>query len=207
MADNVQLPATGTGTADPTVATDDISGVHYQKVKLFDGTADSTTILGTTAHDAADAGNAIKIGAKAVDQLDGVTLVATGDKTDLYADLDGVQVVKPHTTNADILNERVSNTNGTSTDLTTFGATASARNHITSIIIYNDSTTNGFVDIRDGAAGAVLMTLPAPGKGGSIWNAAICPLRQPTANTALAFDVSAALSTVYLTFIGFKSKA
>ena len=36
MADNV-LPST-----DPNVATDDVSGVHYQKMKLVDGTAEGT---------------------------------------------------------------------------------------------------------------------------------------------------------------------
>ena len=38
MADNVGYTA-GSGT---TIATDDIAGVHFQKFKLFDGTADST---------------------------------------------------------------------------------------------------------------------------------------------------------------------
>lgn len=42
MADDVLLPATGTGTADVTVATDqDIAGAHYQYIKLADPTADS----------------------------------------------------------------------------------------------------------------------------------------------------------------------
>lgn len=38
MADNVTLPGTG-----EVVATDDISGVQYQRIKLVDGAADSTT--------------------------------------------------------------------------------------------------------------------------------------------------------------------
>lgn len=38
MADNVTLPGTGSP-----VATDDIGGAHFQKIKLFDATADSTT--------------------------------------------------------------------------------------------------------------------------------------------------------------------
>lgn len=45
MADNVLLPATGTGTASVTQATDDVTGVHYPKVKLVDGTADSTAVI------------------------------------------------------------------------------------------------------------------------------------------------------------------
>lgn len=40
MADNVTLPG-----VDSVVATDDITGVQYQKVKLVDGTADSTTVV------------------------------------------------------------------------------------------------------------------------------------------------------------------
>ncbi|WP_119271439.1 hypothetical protein [Taklimakanibacter deserti] len=46
MADNVTIPATGSGTATPIVATDDVSGIHYQRVKL-DGGGDgaSTPIL------------------------------------------------------------------------------------------------------------------------------------------------------------------
>lgn len=41
MADNVAITA-GTGT---TIATDDAGGAQYQKVKLVDGTADSTTVI------------------------------------------------------------------------------------------------------------------------------------------------------------------
>lgn len=41
MADNVAITA-GSGT---TVATDDVSGAHFQKVKLADGTADSSTAI------------------------------------------------------------------------------------------------------------------------------------------------------------------
>lgn len=41
MADNVPITA-GSGT---TIATDDVSAVHYQKVKLVDGTADSSAAI------------------------------------------------------------------------------------------------------------------------------------------------------------------
>jgi hypothetical protein len=41
MADNVDITA-GSGTS---ISTDDVSGVHYQRVKLIDGTADSTTVI------------------------------------------------------------------------------------------------------------------------------------------------------------------
>lgn len=43
MADNLTLPLSGTGTATPVVATDDVSSVHYQKVKL-DGGGDGVSL-------------------------------------------------------------------------------------------------------------------------------------------------------------------
>lgn len=42
MADNVAITA-GVGTP---IATDDVAGAHYQKVKLYDSTADSSTGIG-----------------------------------------------------------------------------------------------------------------------------------------------------------------
>jgi len=162
---------------------------------------------GNVAHDAGDSGNPIKIGAIAITALSGATMVAAADRTNLYADEDGIQVVKLQTTNNDMLVERVSNTDGASTASTVFGATANCYNCITTIIVHNaHASTNGYVDIRDGTAGTVLATLPLPANGGTAISFPV-PLRQTTVNTALAFDVSAAITTVYLTFIGYKSKA
>jgi len=43
MADNVTLPATGTGTGTPIIAADDVSSVMYQRIKL-DGGGDGATV-------------------------------------------------------------------------------------------------------------------------------------------------------------------
>ncbi len=43
MADNVTIPATGSGTATPVVATDEVSSAHYQRVKL-DGGGDGLSV-------------------------------------------------------------------------------------------------------------------------------------------------------------------
>ncbi len=105
---------------------------------------------------------------------------------------------------ADILVERVSNTDGASTALTVFGATTAKYNYITTIVVHNaHATTNGYVDIRDGTAGTVLMTIPLPANGGAVLNFPV-PLKQATVNTALAFDVNATITTIYLSFIGYK---
>jgi hypothetical protein len=45
MADNVTLP----GTGEP-IATDDIGGVQYQRIKLVDATPDSTAPIGTATN-------------------------------------------------------------------------------------------------------------------------------------------------------------
>lgn len=230
MADNVAITA-GSGT---TISTEEVttlnggavSAQHVQRTAAAIRTADGTAVdlpgdaangldvdvtrlpgvAGDVAHDAADGGNPVKVGGRARDSLDDATMVAEGDRIDFVGDLDGVQIHKLYCPLANILVERVTITSGTSTALSTFGATASVRNHVTTIIVYNDTTANDFVDIRDGTAGSVLATIPLPAKGGAVLNFPL-PLRQPTANTALAYDVNTGGSTIYLTFIGFKSKA
>lgn len=161
---------------------------------------------GDVAHDAVDSGSPVKVGAKAITSPKGVTLVANADRTDLIADLDGIQVVKIGTANGDLISERIADTGGTSTAFTNFSAVASTRNYVTSIHIYNSSATAGFVDFRDGAAGAVLFTAAAPAGGGMSIASAV-PLFKTTANTALAYDVSGALSTVYINIAGYQSKS
>lgn len=172
------------------------------------GDVDVTSAIitgGATAHDAADAGNPIKIGAKAEATPSTATMVADGDRTDAFSDLDGAILVRNGRTLGDMVTERVSNTDGASTASTNFGATASTRNVITGYSVYNASATAGYLDFRDGTAGAILWTVPLPATGGA--NFAIeGGIFRTTANTALAYDVSAALTTVYISVTGFKSK-
>src|SRR6185503_5652322 len=54
-ADNVTIPATGSGSATPIVATDDVSTAHYQRMKISNGEADSAIHLGVYAEDEAHA--------------------------------------------------------------------------------------------------------------------------------------------------------
>lgn len=161
---------------------------------------------GDVAHDGVDSGSPVKVGAKAIASPKGVTLVANADRTDLIADLDGILVTKVGATNGDIIAERIADTTGTSTEFTNFSAVAATRNYVTSLHIYNSSASAGFVDIRDGAAGAVLFTAAAPAGGGmTIANAV--PFIRSSANTALAYDVSGALTTMYINIAGFQSKS
>lgn len=103
MADNITIPATGSGTATPAVATDDISSVHFQKVKPdvgADGAAQAlvpdvtgklaTSSQGNVAHDAVNSGNPGLLGAEAIAYGTNPTAVAAADRTKLYANRAGV---------------------------------------------------------------------------------------------------------------------
>ena len=164
---------------------------------------------GAVAHDGADSGNPIKIGFKAETSPKGITLVADGDRTDAYADSDGLQMVKLNTSGADAISERVSNTDGTSTAFTNFSNVASTKNYVTGYHIFrtDSGTTPIYVDFRDGTAGSILWTAVIPAGGGSN-NPPYCGpcLFKTSAATALAYDVSAATTTVYISVTGYQSK-
>jgi hypothetical protein len=170
------------------------------------GDVDVVALTGSTiAHAAADSGNPHKIGAKVETSPKGITVAADGNRTDLYADADGQLVIKIGTTGADLISEVVTNTNGTSTAFTNFSAVASTYNYVTAIAVYNSSATPGTVDFRDGTGGAVKWTMPIPAGGGAVIANSI-PLFKTSAATALAYDVSGALTTVTINVSGFQSK-
>jgi hypothetical protein len=135
---------------------------------------------------------------------DDVTLPGTGNVVATEDIGSGIQVqlVRPFVRLTEVLSEHVAATTGNSTNLTTFGASAVQRNAIVMVIVYNDTTVNDFVQLRDGAAGAVLATIPAPAKGGAVVQFPL-PLRT-SMNTAIAYDIGTGGSTIYLTFIGFR---
>jgi hypothetical protein len=160
------------------------------------------------AHDAADAGNPLKVGAKATSSIIGQTPVANNDRTNLFAGLDGVQIVRPHANLEDRIVGDVAITDGSSTALGGGFAAAGSGVRVcaTTLIIGNSSATNLDVDIRDGAGGSVLLNnVPAAANQGG----AVIPLSTPvcsSANTALAADPSTSASTVTVNAIGFKTE-
>jgi hypothetical protein len=197
--------ASGTGVQRVTLANDSTGVI----ATVSTVTTVSTLTGGGIAHDSADSGNPHKIGAKAETSPKGITLVADADRTDLYADADGLQMVKLNTSGADAISESISNTDGASTAFTNFSAVASTKNYITSYTAFRTDagTSMAYIDLRDGIAGSVLWRIPLPPLSGSISPPYNGPcLFKTSANTALAFDVSSALSTVYLSVSGYQSK-
>lgn len=170
----------------------------------IDGTVTASSTTGNAAHDAAAAGNPVAIAARAAATVEALTQVAGADASFVTADLNGCLVTRNGTTLEELVSERTSNTDGAATALSGAFAAGGANIHayITSACVHNaHATTNAYVDIRDGSAGSVLWTLPLPATGGSIQY--FDPPLKFSANTAVAYDVSAAVTTVYLSFNGF----
>jgi hypothetical protein len=96
MADDVTVD--NGGLTDYTVATDDVAGKQYQRVKLDVGGDGASVpvegklpVGGDVAHDAADSGNPVKIGGKANDGTP--TGVANGDRVDAWFDSRGAMTI------------------------------------------------------------------------------------------------------------------
>jgi len=60
------------------------------------------------------------------------------------------------------------------------------------------------VDFRDASAGAIKWTMAAPATGGSVMS--FDPPLKFADNTAVAYDVSAAIDTVYISVNGFTAQ-
>ena len=131
-------------------------------------------------------------------------MVVNNDRTNAYAGVDGVQVVRPHANLEDMMNAvPVAITDGSSTSVAA-AAGAGVKWYVSGVVCANTSVTDITYDVRDGTAGTVRVTVPCPA-GGSLWNPPI-PLGGFTANTIMAVDPSAAVTTATFTVYGFKSK-
>lgn len=160
--------------------------------------------LTEAAHDAPDGGSPVKIGFRATSSIIGQAPVANNDRTDAYAGLDGVQIIRQHANLEDRMSGVAAVTDGSSTSLVAAQGSG-VRFCATTLIVSNSSATNVTVDIRDGTAGSVIATIPAAANMGG----AVIPLAVPlctTANTAMAADPSASASTVTTTAIGFRTE-
>jgi hypothetical protein len=161
------------------------------------------------AHDALASGSTgvNMSGAIASNNIEGITQVANDDATRLTADLNGCLVTRSATTLEELISANQTNTDGSEDAVTNFPAGGSGvHNYITSVTLANSSTsTFGTVDLVDGTGGTVFWTFPNPSSGGATHNFDP-PLKQPTANTGLFFDPSAAISTITISINGFQAQ-
>lgn len=201
---SVSLP-TGAATAakQPALGT---AGTASSDAITVQGITGMTPLFatGAVAHGSSDSGNPLKIGAKATTSVAGQTPVTNNQRTDTYADADGVQLFRPQATIADIVKGVVGVTDGSSTSLIAAQGSG-VRFCATTLVVSNSSATNVTVDIRDGTAGSVIQTIPAAANMGG----AVIPMSIPlctSANTAMAMDPSAAATTITVSALGFKTK-
>lgn len=201
---NVKSITSGVGIG---VDTDDASvagaqataGLMLSLERCFDG----TNWLRPIPHDTAiNACAPSKLGAVAESSLATITLVADAEMTQLYAGVDGVLITRPHTNLEGIVTGNASNTDGTSTSLIATGGSG-VKHYLTSVTCSNaHASTFAYVEIKDGATAKYTLPLPAAG-GASI----SFPTPLPgSADTAWNFDPSAAVTTIYCSAVGFKSK-
>jgi len=225
MADNVTAPFTGSGDATAAIATDDVSSVHYQKIKIAlgaDGAVDTLVdsgqqtsansvpvvlasdqsdieIAGDYAHDAADNGNPLKVGfkAKAFDGTAPGADVAEDDRVNAIGDVSGRQFVEITHPNywSASADYAAAQTNAT----VKAAPGASLKLYVTDVIISNGATA-GNVTLLDGSGGSVLLEF-YPAINGSLSHSFRTPIPL-TANTLLAIT-STTVTTHSVTINGF----
>lgn len=161
-----------------------------------DGTVTVGGIAGDVAHDAADSGNPVKIGVVA--RTANPTAVANGDRVDIYGDDKGRLVVQPFVSRDLIVHNRITLTNTTETTLIAAGGAGVFRD-IVGLVISNESATEVRVDIRDSSTGTVRLSLDVAADGGGGVISLPVQLTQASANNAWTAQLSAAVSTVYVT--------
>ncbi len=169
---------------------------------IASGTAQS--VAGDVAHDSADSGNPVKIGAKAVSAEPAA--VTANDRVNLYADLTGKLVVLPYANPENFVSGAITTAMTGTTSTSLIAAPASGlRNYITQITVSNSHATIGTdVVIQDGSGGTTLYTIPA----GPIYGGAVLtfptPLRQPTTATAIYVANVTTGSSIKVSASGYK---
>lgn len=146
----------------------------------------SGATAGDVAHDAADSGNPVKIGGKAVN-AEPAAVSASGDRANLITDLVGKLITLPYANPENFVSGAITSamTGTTSTSLIAAPA-AGLRNYITQITVSNAHATVGTdIVIQDGSGGTTLYTIPAAAVYGGAVLTFPAPLRQPTTATAI----------------------
>jgi hypothetical protein len=202
VADGVDITA-GTGT---TILTDDCTTGHAQVVKLAISTDGSATYIPADATNGLLTNNAAAIADDAAFTVATSKVVPVGfladdasadaaDEGDAVAarvTLDRKQVVMLGESGANLVRGGGSKTD--TTDQSIMSAVASKYNYLHWVAVYNASSTNTYVNVKDGST--VVAVLPLPAYGGAVFNLPV-PIRS-TVNTAFNLAAGASVTTAYL---------
>ena len=157
------------------------------------------------AHDTAftDLVQPVAQGGYATSSLSGLTPVHAGDLTRFYAGCDGVQIVRNHTNLEDIVSGNLSNTDGSCGSLIAAQGSG-VKVYLTKVTATNaHASTFGYLELTSG--NKVKHTIPLPPEGGATVDFDP-PLPPDAANLLWGSDPSAAITTVIVSAVGFKSK-
>lgn len=160
-------PATGgSGAADATTfrtisATDSPDVTALQIMDDWDNAAsDGASVSGDVAHDAADAGEPLKIGGQA--RTTNPTAVADADRVNAMFDDVGRQVVVPHVVR-DLITHATTTISASTTETTVLAAGAAGVFHdVLCVWVANTSGTAARLDFRDATAGTIRFSMYVP---------------------------------------------
>lgn len=152
-------------------------------------------IAGDVAHDGADSGNPVKMGAVA--RQTNPTAVADGDRVNVFADDLGRQVMAPFAPRDRIVKgARISLTSTTETTLIAAGAAGVFRDLVW-VELTNESATQVRADIRDATGGTVQFSITLAASAGGVTMALPVVWPQATAANNWTVQLSGAVTTVY----------
>lgn len=134
------------------------------------GASDGASVSGDVAHDAADAGEPVKIGYKAIAHGTNPTAVAANDRTNGYANRAGVPFVIGGHPNPVTASINVTDADGAQTNAAIISASAGTKIVVTWISVTADNANTGDVQVRVGfgtantpAADAAKLIIDHPG--------------------------------------------
>ncbi len=162
------------------------AGTASAAVQTVQGIAGGTaqSVAGDVAHDGADSGNPVKLGARA--RSSEIAAVANNDRSDLLTDLVGKLIVLPYANPENFVSGTTSAMTGTTSTSLIAAPASGLRNYITQITVSNAHATVGTdIVIQDGSGGTTLYTIPAAAVYGGAAITFPTPLRQPTTATAI----------------------
>lgn len=147
------------------------------------GASDGASISGDVAHDTADAGEPVKIGAKAIAHGTNPTAVTADDRTNLYANRAGILFTIGGHPNVICKNLNVTDGDGAQTDTALVTVSSGTKIVVTHVTVTADNANTGDVAVRIGfgtantpsadAAGIILAHAGVPkGSGVSVGNGA-----------------------------------
>lgn len=177
--DNTVLSVVGSGTEATaqrvTIATDS-TGVlsvddNGSSLTIDQSTASNLNaqVVGSIAHDSADSGNPVKVGAKAIAHGTNPTAVTAADRTDIYANRHGILWTIGGHPNVITRSVLITDANGAQTDASIAGAIGSGTKvAVTEVIVTVDASTTNPTAVRLGFGTANVPTQSSSGVAGMI---------------------------------------